>query len=421
MGKEDFLEEALDHSRDYVAYHVARKLAKLYPDKAIVQGNNWEFDLEDYVRAEKCSLVNETSFLPEIRTEWEGKGEDLYERIVHAWLNVLWRGHLIDVLLMSFTETCYRVRHQWIIADDKKIAEEFLRDVCEWNGEVHGEVLVFEDGSWVKSKELFDSIKSSTFDKLVLKGSLKEEIREDFDRFFASRELYQRHGIPWKRGVLFTGPPGNGKTHTVKALINHVQKPCLYVKCFDMPSDETVQEGIRQVFNQARQSSPCVLVLEDLDSMINDKTRSFFLNELDGFAENSGIMVLATTNYPEKLDPAIRDRPSRFDRKYNFDLPAEDERRAYVEVWNESLEAELRLSDQIKPVLVSETEGFSFAYLKELFLSSMMRWMTLSGSRSMNEVIMEQVALLHEQMVSVSSAAAAKVVNAKGVRKSFWR
>jgi ATP-dependent 26S proteasome regulatory subunit len=62
--------------------------------------------------------------------------------------------------------------------------------------------------------------------------------------------------------------------------------------------------------------------------------RTNFLNELDGFAANIGIVTLATTNHPERLDPAILDRPSRFDRKYPFDLPEQPERHAYIVMWN---------------------------------------------------------------------------------------
>lgn len=75
------------------------------------------------------------------------------------------------------------------------------------------------------------------------------------------------------------------------------------------------------------------------------KNRSFFLNELDGFATNVGIVALATTNHPERLDPSILDRPSRFDRKYPFELPVMAERQSYIELWNTSLKPALRLSD----------------------------------------------------------------------------
>lgn len=61
--------------------------------------------------------------------------------------------------------------------------------------------------------------------------------------------------------------------------------------------------------------SPCVLILEDLDSLINDANRSFFLNQLDGLENNDGILVIGSTNHFERLDPAITKRPSRFDRK----------------------------------------------------------------------------------------------------------
>lgn len=138
--------------------------------------------------------------------------------------------------------------------------------------------------------------------------------------------------------------------------------------------------------------------MEDLDSMIEDKTRAFFLNELDGFEANTGVVVLATTNHPDRLDPAILDRPSRFDRKSYFDLPAGAERSAYIAAWNKELQPELRLSEAVTIEVVQQTEGFSFAYLKELFLSSMMQWMTMEGGVSMDEVIRGQAVQLREQI-----------------------
>ena len=103
----------------------------------------------------------------------------------------------------------------------------------------------FQDGEWEKNKDCM-SIKSSTFDNLILPAALKQEIQNDFGQFFDSREVYERYRIPWKRGVLFIGPPGNGKTHTLKALINQLAQPCLYVKGFK--SDEaTEQENMRMV------------------------------------------------------------------------------------------------------------------------------------------------------------------------------
>jgi ATP-dependent Zn protease len=132
--------------------------------------------------------------------------------------------------------------------------------------------------------------------------------------------------------------------------------------------------------------------------MITNKSRSFFLNELDGFRENTGVVVLATTNHPKKLDTAILDRPSRFDRKYYFDLPAEAERRAYIQHWNRDLQPQLRVSERATPTLLKETVGFSFAYLKELFVASMAQWMSTSGKTSMDEVVLAQVKSLRAQI-----------------------
>ena len=114
-------------------------------------------------------------------------------------------------------------------------------------------------------------------------------------------------------------------------------------------------------------------------------------------------MTLATTNHPERLDPAILNRPSRFDRKYPFDLPELVERQAYVTMWNGTLKPQLRLSEEGVAKISELTGEFSFAYLKELFLSSMMRWIGKQSTESMDDVMATQVEVLREQMKSVST------------------
>jgi AAA+ superfamily predicted ATPase len=436
MGKEDFIKDAQFKPDDYIAYHVARELAELHPEKAIIEGQSGYFDLEEFVRAERCSIVSESSVFNHTRTFWDGVGKPSKDYMENAWLNVLWRGHLLDVVLITWAEDAYRSRHHWIVSESRQLAEAFFAEVCEWSSEIRGEILVFQDGYWEKNEDLYTAIKIASFDNVILSDSLKQQVQDDFEQFFNSQELYKQFGIPWKRGALFIGPPGNGKTHTVKALINQLARPCLYVKGFKSEC-ATEQENIGLVFERARLATPCLLVLEDLDSMIDDQNRSFFLNELDGFENNSGLVVLATTNHPDKLDPAISDRPSRFDRKYYFNLPAAAERLAYIEGWNKQLQPELRLSATAAGVVVQQTENFSFAYLKELFVSSTMQWMTtrrellvasavqadvgerarnesglsaigtmnepgLARGVSMDEIVLEQVGQLLKQMTAIS-------------------
>ena len=402
MGIENFIRDALYKPNDYIAYYVGRKLAQLHPEKTVVAGQTWYFDLDAFARDGQCSVIQEKSVFHDARTDWEGAGRKLTHSTENSWLNVLWKGHLIDVVLITWAEGSCRRRHHWIVAGERQIAEDFFRAVCEWSCEVRGEILVYHDGYFRKDKRLFQSIKSATFENLVLPDSLKQQIQNDFQQFFSSREVYERYKVPWKRGAIFIGPPGNGKTHTLKALINQLGMPCLYIRSFKS-EDETEEKNMSEVFKRARMTTPCVLVLEDLDSMIDNNNRSFFLNELDGFNPNTGVVVLATTNHPEKLDSSILDRPSRFDRKYYFHLPADAERRAYIARWNCDLEQEMRLSDEAAARVVCETQDFSFAYLKELFVASMVQWLSSGGSGSMDEVILAEASLLRGQMKSNSS------------------
>ena len=260
--------------------------------------------------------------------------------------------------------------------------------------------MVFDGESWRKDEKLYRAIKHARFDSLVLAGTQKEEIRADAHRFFAARDLYRQHGVPWKRGVIFYGPPGNGKTHALKALVNDLGLPCLYVKSF-RNSYGPDEESMAAVFGQARKSAPCVLVFEDLDALISKRNRSFFLNELDGFAGNDGILTLATSNHPKRLDPAIVDRPSRFDRKYEFGLPGLPERLIFLGQWSRSLEPEMRLSPAGLRAVAEASAGFSFAYLKELCLTGLMRWIDRpggGGEAAMDAIMQDTAALLAGQV-----------------------
>ena len=137
--------------------------------------------------------------------------------------------------------------------------------------------------------------------------------------------------------------------------------------------------AIRSIFVKARQSTPCLLIFEDLDSLITDSVKSFFLNEVDGLESNEGLLMLGSTNYLERLDAGISKRPGRFDRKYHFVLPALPERVKYCDYWrsklsnNKTVDFPPKLSEAIAEV----TEGFSYAYLKETFITSLL---TIAGS-----------------------------------------
>ncbi len=398
MVEYNILGEVLALPCGAITYELSRLLAERFPDAAIVEGTNELFNLAAASAGGVCAIESTAAVHNQVATAYDND-EGLTLVPQNAWYRVEWRGHRLQAVLL--TSQCEQFH--WIVAPTRFVGEQFLADVCAWNTEVRDEVLVFDDGSWSKDPALRRAIEGSTFDNLILRGDLKAEIRGDVERFFAARPTYERYGVPWKRGLVFIGPPGNGKTHALKALINATGKPCLYVKSFAC-AYRTEHDLIRAVFDRARRSSPCLLVFEDLDSLVNDKNRAFFLNEIDGFADNAGVVTVATTNHAERLDPAILDRPSRFDRKFHFDLPAVAERRAYLERWSGSLEPSLRLDDADLEAVVGATEGFSFAYLKELFVSSMVAWFERRDADRLGAVVVATAPKLRAEMASAPPA-----------------
>lgn len=128
------------------------------------------------------------------------------------------------------------------------------------------------------------------------------------------------------------------------------------------------------IFAKARQEAPCYLVFEDLDSLVSDRVRSFFLNEVDGLHANDGILMVGSTNHLELLDPGIAKRPSRFDRKYFFPNPDLDQRVKYCEYWREKLKGnhDVKFPDTLCKRIAGITDKFSFAYIQEAFVAALL-------------------------------------------------
>jgi SpoVK/Ycf46/Vps4 family AAA+-type ATPase len=211
----------------------------------------------------------------------------------------------------------------------------------------------------------------------ILDADMKESIRSDVDRFFSSRETYQNLKVPWKRGIIYYGPPGNGKTISIKATMHTLYErkdpiPTLYVR--SLSSFAGPEYSINQIFSLARRTAPCYLVFEDLDTIVSDNVRSYFLNEVDGIKRNDGILMLGSTNHLDRLDPGISKRPSRFDRKYLFPNPDEPQRVQYAHYWQKKLESneEIEFPDVLCEGIASITGGFSFAYIQEAMVASLL-------------------------------------------------
>lgn len=395
-----------------MVYVAGQRLREIARGRVVLECAACGFDLEGYAAAGHAQLEPRADVgYSQMITSWEGArtdgdglpcnpGADALTRTAgSAWLRVHWREHDFEVVQLMWTRGVGYQKACFLIASAEEPAREFYQEVCRWSATPHGEVLVFERGEWRKDKALYDAIRGSSLDSLVLVPGLKEQIVGDVLGFFRRRELYERHRVPWKRGILFFGPPGNGKTHAAKALCQTAGVPVLYVRSVESAGFLSSGEHahIRDVFEQARRSAPCLLVLEDLDALVKPSNRSQLLNEFDGFASNAGMCVLATTNHPERLDAAILDRPSRFDRKYEFGLPGDEERAAYLQQWSRSQDRSLRLSEDGIQQAVLATAGFSFAYLKELCLAATMAWINAGPGQVMDDLMVEQAGKLQEQ------------------------
>ena len=354
-------------------------------------------DLKRYCQLGFCKLEPAEVPRPIKFKYWGGEEFDqLFDKFTQVVWNVTWKELKFQVIQLQWSTDCGTEQRSWIVAESDEIANDFLLDVERKTHAPGDTILVFSNGYWDRSAALYKAMQAASFDDLVLANQLKEMIRKDFKRFLESRDSYERLGIAWRRGALMIGPPGNGKTHCVRALVKELGVPCLYVQSLSH-SHYTMEQLWQVVFDRARGLTPCVLILEDLDSLVNDQNRSFFLNQLDGFEQNHGLMVLATTNHPDRIDDAIIDRPSRFDRKYHFDLPTADDRQRYLEVWQAKLAEETGWKQAEVSPIVDSTEGFSFAYLKELIISALMEWMH-EPKDGLASVMKVQADLLNGQM-----------------------
>jgi SpoVK/Ycf46/Vps4 family AAA+-type ATPase len=202
-----------------------------------------------------------------------------------------------------------------------------------------------------------------------LPDRLTEEILQDLQVFWDSRQKYKDIGHTHKRGVLLYGPPGGGKTTTIRGIVNDVIERNGIVINFDTSPQDILKaiSALRKMFSSDN-SIPLLVVLEDIDHLINEYSEKDVLALLDGETQTDNVIFLATTNYPEKLSERLIRRPGRFDSIIYLGAPSPENRKKYIE---SNLE---RLSEKDRPDInidkwVKDTEGLSIPHIKEMFIS----------------------------------------------------
>lgn len=206
----------------------------------------------------------------------------------------------------------------------------------------------------------------------------KAELEEVVD-FLKNAEKYTRLGAKIPKGALLVGPPGTGKTLLAKAIAGEAGVPF-----FSISGSEFIElfvgvgaARVRDLFEQAKQQAPCIVFIDELDALgksragaggfyggndEREQTLNQLLTEMDGFDANTGVIIIAATNRPEVLDPALR-RPGRFDRQVVVDRPDKIGREAILKVHarNVKLDTDVDLA-----VIGARTPGFAGADLANL-------------------------------------------------------
>lgn len=206
-----------------------------------------------------------------------------------------------------------------------------------------------------------NDFREMSWDDIFLPGSMLEDIRGEISSFFSNKKLYEDHGLDWRRGLLLAGPPGNGKTAICRALATTSDVPVVYC---------AISEGdMFGLLNNAAatiaQNAPCIAIFEDADTLgADDALRSALLNMLDGLFTCDGVLTIASTNCPDKLDSAFTGRPSRFDSYYVIPNPGPEEREKIL-LQRLGLEASAFKPAELKGLIV-EMDGLSAACVQEI-------------------------------------------------------
>lgn len=201
---------------------------------------------------------------------------------------------------------------------------------------------------------------------LVIDANIRTLLKNDFESFWQRKNWFHERNLPFRRGYLLHGPPGNGKSSAVRALMTCRDLSAYTLRFFDRNIDDSDLDAL---FEKAHRHRPSVVLFEDLDRAFpksgESRTRislQHLLNCLDGVATGEGIVVVATANEPAVLDSAILRRPGRFDRVIHFPNPDEDLRFEYFRRMRSGL------ADEQLQRAVGATSGFSFAFLREAYI-----------------------------------------------------
>lgn len=214
----------------------------------------------------------------------------------------------------------------------------------------------------------FEKRDVTTDELFTLPSTELTEIIEDIEKFWDREEKYKEYNFIHKRGILLYGKPGCGKSAIIQLCTKYLieEKDGIVINITNMDEMDWYNRIIGK-FRQVEPNRPIIVIMEDLDGLAKEGSwaTSMILNILDGIKQVDNVVYIATTNYPEKLEERITNRPSRFDRRYEVELPSREVREAYLK----KKLSDSDLSDIDLEKWLDESDGYSLSHMRELVVS----------------------------------------------------
>lgn len=252
---------------------------------------------------------------------------------------------------------------------------------------------------------LNEDSKKVTFEQVAGLDEEKEEVAELID-FLKNPKKFQRLGARIPKGVLLVGPPGTGKTLLARAVAGEANVPFYYISGSDFV-ELFVGVGasrVRDMFKQAKHNAPCLIFIDEIDAVgrqrgaglggghdEREQTLNQLLTEMDGFGANEGIIIIAATNRPDVLDPALL-RPGRFDRQVTVNLP---DIKGREEILNVHAKGKTFDEAVVLKNIAKRTVGFSGADLENLLNEAAL----LAVRRNKNSISMSEIDEAHDRVL----------------------
>ena len=262
--------------------------------------------------------------------------------------------------------------HKFNLEEDKEIPQEVLQELKVRKKDFDDALKIVRPSAM---REVLVETPNTKWEDIGGIEKAKQELREAVEWPMKFPISFERMGIKPPRGVLLYGPPGTGKTLLAKAVANESEANFIQVKGPSLLSMWVgkSEEGVRKIFERARQVSPCIIFFDELDSLagkrgyetgtkVTERVLNQMLAEMDGIEDLSNVIVVGATNRPDMLDSALM-RPGRFDRIVYVGVPDKEGREAILKIHTKNMPIDK--SVDIKK-LVEELEGYTGADIESL-------------------------------------------------------